>query len=96
MSKVVYVGIGNSDDRLTQYTWSCYVRDVRQAIESRVGPWNVHGEWMSLPDQRWQNACWCFDLDEKQTLALRNALIVIKDDYDQEWISWAEAETEAL
>ena len=93
---VVYISIGNSDDKLSQADWSSYVRDVDRAFEASlryVGGARVHGRWYSLPHEPWQNACWCADWDENLAHvvdALKRKLASIAGAYRQESIAWAE------
>lgn len=51
----VYVGIGNSDDKLTQVEWSTFV-DALRAVATTYRTGAIIGEWFSLPDARYQNA----------------------------------------
>lgn len=86
---IVYVAIGNSDDKLSQLRWAQFVDDVRRLIKrySQV----VHGDWRSNPDSPFQNACWCFEVDEKWGIApLKNTLAKIAAEYEQDSIAWTE------
>lgn len=78
---IVYICIGNSDDKLTQAEWAQYVEAVDAALgvhrngnrwfASTAHRTHVHGRWFAAPDVPWQSACWCieFDYDRKITLA---------------------------
>lgn len=78
---IVYLCIGNSDDKLTQNEWAQFVEAIDQAVGAhRSGSrWfgastravHVHGRWFAAPDVPWQSACWCieFDYDQKITTA---------------------------
>jgi hypothetical protein len=99
---IVYISIGNSDDKLTQADWSSFVLDVDRAFEAavRYEGARVHGRWYSLPhDEPWQNACWCAewhdDLGHVAT-ALKRTLATIARAYRQDSIAWAEATTEFI
>lgn len=91
----IYVSIGNSDDKLTQLQWSCFVNAVDSTIRAYSN--TVHGYWLSAPDSQWQNACWCFELgDARSAFALRRYLRLHAHHYSQESIAWAVAKTELL
>lgn len=100
---ILYICAGNSDDKLTQKDWADLCWNVGRAVAGvgRSGG-TVHGEWYSLPDCRWQSACWCveFDPDRLGVAApgnkvssvtwLRRRLAEIAKDYDQDSIAWGE------
>lgn len=93
---IVYISIGNSDDKLSQADWSSYVRDVDRAFEAavRYEGARVHGRWHSLPNEPWQNACWCAEWHEDLAhivSALKRKLITVAVAYRQDSIAWAEA-----
>lgn len=83
----VYISIGNSDDKLTQAEWAAFYAHVRMAIRPAVDM--VHGEWVSDPTSRWQNACWCVDIDDNVSRYLRADLGKIGVTYRQDSIAWA-------
>lgn len=87
----IYVSIGNSDDKLTQARWHDFIHDVDVTIRSTAE--QVHGEWFSGPRSPWQNACWCFDINQDQELRANLALFVLAKKYNQNSIAWAVAET---
>ena len=89
---IVYISIGNSDDKLTQREWSRFVIAVAAEVVS-IG--KLHGTWFSVPQSPWQNACWCVeflsqkDADEAKIIAKQ-----IRSEYQQDSIAWAVADTE--
>ena len=91
---IVYLSIGNSDDKLTQAEWSQYVVEM---IARVVAVGHTHGAWFSLPHTPYQNACWCvefrneYDEDEACEVATE-----IRKKYRQDSIAWARAETEFI
>lgn len=98
---VVYISIGNSDDKLTQFAWSTYVADVdevvRRAAEAPLGA--VRGRWLSEPASEWQNACWALQLpaDMAPIYTLKHELAAIAVAFNQDSIAWAVApETEFI
>ena len=92
---VVYISIGNSDDKLTQFQWSAYVGDVsfvvRRAAELPGGA--LHGAWLSEPSSQWQNACWALQLpaDAASVEHLKMRLAEVADQFRQDSIAWAVA-----
>lgn len=95
-SVLVYVTIGNSDNRLTQSEWAFFVGSVRAAI--RRYAWTMHGEWFSEPSSSRQNACWGFQvfIDDSSRLSLKADLRREAKVWNQHEIAWAEAEVEML
>jgi hypothetical protein len=72
---VVYIGIGNSDNRLTQQRWSDFVSRVEYHVHTfthwtRItgagltpsGGAKVVWEGFSAPASPYQNACWCVSI----------------------------------
>ena len=88
---IVYISIGNSDDKLTQAEWSAFVKDVDAAV--KMYSTSQHGKWMSLPNAPWQNACWCVEVSEGATLFLKDALSTLAAAYRQDSIAYAVADT---
>lgn len=84
----VYISIGNSDDKLTQQDWSRFVGLLRDIVRTEAG--TVHGEWLSLPDSRWQNACWCVEVPDAKRSGLRESLAGAAHYAHQDSIAWAE------
>lgn len=91
---VVYVSIGNSDDKLTQGDWATFYSAVGDVIDrtARV----VHGAWVSVSTDPWQNACWCFEVasdpdpDYDKARWLRGQLANLAKAYEQDSIAWAQ------
>jgi hypothetical protein len=86
---IVYISIGNSDDKLSQAEWSDFVQDVSDAIGD--DSLARHGEWLSSPSSRWQNACWATQIHDAQVPSLKRELIRIAGEYRQDSIVWAPA-----
>jgi len=98
---IVYISIGNSDDKLSQADWSSFVLDVDRAFDAavRYEGARVHGRWYSLPHEPWQNACWCAEwhADLVHTVeGLKRKLAAIARSYRQDSIAWSVAETEFI
>jgi hypothetical protein len=86
----VYVSIGNSDDKLTQADWSLFVDETYEAIARQS---HVHGVWTSASADRYQNACFCFELPAERIGKVKDALARVAAEYRQDSIAWADAET---
>lgn len=85
----VYVTVGNSDDKLSQFRWMCFQTDVTEALmDAGV---EFHGQWYSGPVSQWQNACWCFEVLPNVAERLKAKLEHVAANYDQDSIAWAEA-----
>ena len=95
MGAIVYISIGNSDDKLTQREWAGYFSAVALMLQHRG---KVHGQWASEPASAWQNACWCIEFtDPDQMSDTKRDLAVVADYNRQDSIAWAEVrETEFL
>jgi hypothetical protein len=95
MSVTVYLSIGNSDDKLTQMQWADFVRDIERDV--LPGAVQVHGNWRSLPDDPWQNACWCMVFEDEHTAKdAATEAARIRQRYGRDSVAWAVAETEFI
>lgn len=84
---IVYISIGNSDDKLTQIEWAQYIDEMRALV---VSGGHTHGAWFSVPDSPYQNACWCIEFATAADAAdARRAAIEIRARYRQDSVSWA-------
>lgn len=88
---VTYISIGNSNNKLSQQEWCTFIGQVRNGV-STCG--DVLGEWFSLGDAPWQNACWAVRVRDKTVLqaGLRHAAQLFRQDS----ISWVEGRAELL
>lgn len=86
---VVYVGIGNSDNKLTQAKWAEFLRELYDLV--RCYPTTILGWWYSGPAEPWQNACVAFKLDPVHYKDFRAELVEMRKRYRQDSIAWAEA-----
>jgi len=90
---IVYISIGNSDDKLSQNEWSLFYASTDHVI--RRGAHQVHGAWTSDPTSPWQNACWCIETmpDPASVEHLKRRLAETAGAFRQDSIAWAEAPT---
>lgn len=91
---IVYVSIGNSDDKLSQIFWAQFVRELRSYLRTQTD--KIHGEWYSASDSEYQNACFCIESKAGDMKGLKEQLVRLKKYYNQESIAWVVAETEFL
>lgn len=91
--EVVYIGIGNSDDKLTQTQWASYIDRVHLTC---LTAGEMVQETFSKPDVPWQNACFCVRVKPARQLWLERKLEVIAGQFRQDSISWAPAVTTLL
>lgn len=89
--KVVYVSIGNSDDKLTQEQWHRYYVSTNMLI--RHATETIIGAWVSEPASAWQNACWAFvpPTEYVSVEHLKMKLSEVAREFHQDSIAWAEA-----
>ena len=91
---IVYISIGNSDDKLTQAEWSQYVMEMLVRVVS-IG--HKHGDWYSAPFTAYQNACWCVEFpNTEQWAEAREVATEVRKKWRQDSIAWAEADTEFI
>jgi hypothetical protein len=91
---VVYVGIGNSDDKLSQKKWHEFIQEIDMACDEAG---SVVGAWFSPPVSPYQNACFAVGgIKPSRRAWLRLSLIVLAGKYGQDSISYVEGETVLL
>lgn len=88
---IVYISIGNSDDKLSQKHWAEFAQEVADTINDQVMV--IHGQWVSPSTSPYQNACWCAEMTDTDARVLKPALIDLAGRYQQDSIAWAEAPT---
>lgn len=88
---IVYISIGNSDDKLSQREWAKFIANVETVIVEYAV--DMHGNWYSQSDSPYQNACWCIqapsDFPSLMT-AFQDELMATAKEYRQDSIAWAE------
>ena len=82
----LYVSIDNSDDRLSQREWACFVADT-DTVLTAFG--RFHGRWVSRSDDLFQNACWCLDVPKHALPELRARLTSVRRSYRQDSVAFA-------
>jgi hypothetical protein len=92
--RMIYVSIGNSDDRLDQKHWARFAHLVMSTVQRAAR--EVHGVWWSAPDSPYQNACVGFELHASDVLGLQSELTVLRQTYGQNAVAWAEVEATVM
>jgi hypothetical protein len=91
---MVYVTIGNSDNKLTQEEWVGLIGVVRYWT-NRLAE-HVHGQWYSEPASVYQNANFGFEIRREHMPELKSLLKQACVDFKQDSIVWAEAHVEMV
>ncbi len=89
--KTITIQIGNSDDKLSQSSWSAFIHRVNNTID--IYAYDVYFTGFSLPTAGWQNACWVFSITHEKSLRLWGEMKVICSDFKQNSIAWTEGDT---
>jgi hypothetical protein len=84
---LVYITIGNSDNKLTQEEWASFADDLRTAV--MLVAMTVHGIWYSPSDSRYQNMCVCAYVGLTYMAPLKESLRKMKVKYRQDSIAFA-------
>jgi hypothetical protein len=90
----VYISIGNSDDKLSQFEWSAFCKDTNEEVLGAAV--RVLGIWFSDPSSPYQNCCWGIDLDDADAPRLKRRLALVAGWFRQDSIAWAVASTEFI
>jgi len=86
----VFVMIGNSDDKLTQFQWSTFISDVRLVLTS-FPVIKIWGELYCLPNIMYQNACWHIGIANNYPLqTIKDELVIVSRKFGQDAIAWIE------
>jgi hypothetical protein len=100
---IVYISIGNSDDKLSQADWVQFIEDVDGHIDESIegGRGHLHGRWFAAPNVPWRSACWCVGIIADPHLGsradwLRDRLSTLAATYNQDSIAFAVADTEFI
>jgi hypothetical protein len=83
---IVYLGFGNSDDKLTQRDWARLQLELKRALLDHGVEWL--GDWHSYPDSIYQNACYGFHLDDDKAPELMGVIKAIAIEFKQDAIAW--------
>jgi len=76
------ISIGNSDDKLSQYEWSCFTQEMDTLIRNAMKVHFFGGGSTWMP---WQNVAWIVELDDLDLYAaLKQQITRIRKKYNQE------------
>lgn len=85
---LVYISIGNSDDKLTQKEWSQFWIEFAAEVISVAKV--IHGAWFSNPAGQFQNACWCVEFEnEIKEKEARQTATEVRQRFRQDSVAWA-------
>ncbi len=95
----VYIGIGNTDGKLSQFEWSELCEELSAVIEVfvyqyRAGGARLIGAWYSMPATQYLSAVYGVLLPHNNPIAendLREKLTSLAAGYQQNAIAWARA-----
>lgn len=87
----VYLGIGNSDDKLPQGEWAALQIEVQELLRE-FGAEPI-GDWYSSPHSIYQNACFAFTIDEDVVPELQGQLTAMATEFKQDAFAWNEIVT---
>jgi len=92
---IVYMTIGNPDDKLSQREWANYITDMVMLVLEHAA--EIHFAGFSHPSAPYQNACWCVNFaDEHSYNNARNIASLVRQKYNQASIAWATAQVEFI
>lgn len=77
----VAIQIGNSDDKLTQKQWACFVLELRNLVEN-MG--QIHFWGASANYEPWQNLCCVAEFYENAIHTLKVRLTELRTKYEQD------------
>jgi hypothetical protein len=85
---IVYLGFGNSDDKLGQRDWCAFQIELKNAVRGFAHQWL--GDWHSYPDSIYQNACYAFHVEDDQVPELKGVVAAVAAEFKQDAIAWNE------
>lgn len=89
--KTVAIQIGNSDDKLTQKQWACFVLELRAMIEERA---QIHFWGASVNYEPWQNLCCVCEMYDNAVHTFKVRLASLREKYQQDSAAVLIGETE--
>lgn len=92
--KTITLQIGNSDDKLKQYQWAVYVREIDFLVREYSN--KVFFFSTSPNTEIWQNAAWIFDIYENASYALMGKIKQVRATHEQDSVAWTEGKTEFI
>lgn len=91
--KTIVVQIGNSDDKLTQKEWACFVMELRDIV-GNMG--QIHFWGASVNYEPWQNLCCVVEVYDNAIHTLKVRLTDLRKTYRQDSVAIVVGETEFI
>jgi hypothetical protein len=86
---IVYVSVGNSDDKMTQADWAVFQSRILSEVKALAS--EIHGVWYSAPMTPYQNMCICAEVASDRAAELKGFLTEAREYFGQDAVAWAEA-----
>lgn len=83
---VIYLGYGNSDDKLSQRDWALFQIQLKDNVV--VAGASVIGEWHSYPDSIFQNATLAIDIDDSKIPEIKGVVRATAIEFKQDAIAF--------
>lgn len=80
----VALQIGNSDDKLTQKEWACFVLELRALVESTH---QIHFWGASVNYEPWQNLCCICEVEDRILAVFLDTLTSIRARWKQDSVA---------
>jgi hypothetical protein len=90
--KTITLQIGNSDDKLKQSVWSEFWNQLNAVVAEYAE--QIHFSGFPAANSPYQNACWVFECEHDNALAIMSHVGRIRRAYSQNSVAWTEGETE--
>lgn len=79
---LISVQAGNSDNKLTQWQWSYFVRQLNDILAAYQTARHFFGG--SETYAKWQNVCWVCEVKAEEIESLKQALRDCRESYQQD------------
>ena len=90
----VTIQVGNSDNKLSQQTWSEFVTELREEIAAAAKTTHFFGG--SATYEKWQNVCWVIEISEATLPILQAEITQIRLRFHQDAVAITSGHTEFL
>lgn len=92
--ETVTIQIGNSDNKLSQKSWSEFIGKTRSLVESYCQ--EIHFDGGSRHDAPWQNACFVAIVDTDRKGSLCDLLEMLRMEFYQESVAVTFGQTQMV
>jgi hypothetical protein len=90
----IAIQIGNSDDKLTQKEWACFVLEVRSLVETMGN--HIHFWGASVNYEPWQNLCCVCEVQATRKPMFLDTLKSIRERWKQDSVAVLTGETQFI